>query len=81
MDSYDTVRKCCSGKKVCSKCWMFIAVAVKVLDETLRHCFGFEHLVCEVYLPCNVTYAHIQSCGYSVEGGGRTAGYAIRGQG
>ncbi|KAK0555470.1 p48 polypeptide of DNA primase [Tilletia horrida] len=45
MSDYDEIRTCCSGKGICVRCWAFIAVAVKVLDDTLRSDFGFRHLL------------------------------------
>ncbi|ODN78478.1 hypothetical protein L202_04112 [Cryptococcus amylolentus CBS 6039] len=45
MTDYDEIRTCCSDKKICKKCWGFIAAAVKVLDHTLRETFGFKHLM------------------------------------
>lgn len=30
------VRTCCTGAKICRKCWSFMNMAVKVVDTSLR---------------------------------------------
>lgn len=45
LTDYDSVRRCCSGKSICIKCWQFITGAIKVLDTALRNDFGFKHIL------------------------------------
>lgn len=45
MTDYDGVRTCCSAADICSRCWGFIAAAVKVLHSALVDQFGFRHLL------------------------------------
>ncbi|KAI9571590.1 prim-pol domain-containing protein [Boletus coccyginus] len=45
MTDYDGVRTCCSAADICSRCWGFIAAAVKVLQTSLVEQFGFRHLL------------------------------------
>lgn len=45
MTDYDEIRTCCSGKGICKRCWGYIAVAVKILDASLRLQFGFRHIL------------------------------------
>ena len=45
LTDYDDVRTCgCTGAKICGKCWKFMNMAVKVMDEGLRQDFGFQHI-------------------------------------
>lgn len=45
MDAYNEVRRCCTGNAVCRKCWPLATAAAKIINHTLRECFGFRHLL------------------------------------
>ena len=45
LSDYNDVRTCCSAAGICTRCWPFMAVAVRVLDSALRKDFGFKHIM------------------------------------
>lgn len=45
MDDYNSVRKCCTDKKVCKLCFRFLIAAATVLRFLLETTFGFKHVL------------------------------------
>ena len=45
LTDYDVVRNCgCDGAKICPKCWIYMGMAMEVMDSGLRSDFGFKHV-------------------------------------
>ncbi|ODV93086.1 hypothetical protein PACTADRAFT_52154 [Pachysolen tannophilus NRRL Y-2460] len=45
LTDYDEVRSCCSKTDICEKCWMFIDIAIEIVESGLKQDFGFKHLI------------------------------------
>jgi len=45
LTDYNDIRTCCSGDSVCDKCWIFMTIAIKVLNRILKVEFGFKHIL------------------------------------
>ncbi|KAJ3479029.1 hypothetical protein NLG97_g8421 [Lecanicillium saksenae] len=45
LTDYDDIRTCCDKANICSKCWTFMTMAIKVIDVALRDDFGFKHIM------------------------------------
>ena len=45
LSDYNDVRTCCNAAGICTRCWPFMAIAVRILDGALRKDFGFKHIM------------------------------------
>ncbi|KAI6645698.1 hypothetical protein LOD99_12961 [Oopsacas minuta] len=45
ISDYDDVRTCCKGANICEGCWIFMALAVLIIQKSLEEDFGFHHTI------------------------------------
>ena len=45
MDEYDDIRQCCSGAKVCQRCWALPCLAAQVINKIMKNDFDFDNLM------------------------------------
>jgi DNA primase small subunit len=45
MNDYDDVRNCCSGKKICVKCWKLMIVAAEIITTSLEEDYDFHKIM------------------------------------
>lgn len=45
ISDYNNVRTCCQNKDICKKCWKYIVIACKILNNFLVDFFGFEKIL------------------------------------
>lgn len=44
-DEYNSVRRCCSSKSACVRCWKLVIVAGRSIDRCMRQQFGFTDII------------------------------------
>jgi len=87
MTDYDEIRTCCTDKKICRRCWGYIAAAVKVLDHSLRGESTMQNItrtlrvfirrISLTTIPQRRS-ASATFCGYTPVDEGSIAGYPIK---
>jgi len=43
MSDFHEVGTCCKGADICRKFWLFMVVAIKIVESALERDFGFKH--------------------------------------
>lgn len=45
MDDYDGIRQCCTGAKVCQRCWAFPCLAAQLITQILKEDFDIKNIL------------------------------------
>lgn len=45
MNDYDDVRTCCQGANVCERCFVYLKMAMRIIQDTVQEDFDFSNLL------------------------------------
>lgn len=49
LSDYDDVRPCCSKKRCCNKCWLFVRAGLALIRMSMQEAFGLGDEMCAVF--------------------------------